>query len=83
MRRAVAGTSEGGKGRGGRGGGTQAMGRRDGDDGMGGGRGDAKMQRAHYNTASDRALAAPPPPKTQQSNYVDPLTLTLKHHNHL
>ena len=49
---------------------------------MAGGVGGAKMQRAHYNTASDRALAAPPPPKTQQSNYVStpspsPLNITI------
>jgi hypothetical protein len=56
----VAGTSEGGKGRGEERGGTQAMGRRDGDDGKGGGGGSAKMQRAHHDMTSNRAFEAAP-----------------------
>jgi hypothetical protein len=58
MRRAVAGTSEGGKGKGGERGRDASNGRRDGDDGRGGG--SAKMQREHHDTTSNQAFEAAP-----------------------
>jgi hypothetical protein len=67
---------------GGRGGGKRAIGRRDGDDGRGGGgRKDAACALQHSKRPGVGRPAAPQ--NTTIKLCVDPLTLTLKHHNHL